>query len=377
VGHVQKRKLPSGQITWRARYRAPGGDERSRSFTRRSDADRFLANIEAEKVRGSWLDPRRSETKLRDWAESWLSSVVHLKPKTRAGYESLLRSSILPAFGEAPLSKLQPQHVREWLGDLTARGMSPSRVRQSFMLLSNLLNAAVESSYLGRNPCIGVKPPRLPRREMRYVDAEQVARLAEAMEPPFGLLVNVLAYGGLRWGEAAALRRKRCDLLRGRLEIAQSLAEVSGGLHFGEPKTYQHRWVRLPRFLRDDVEQHLLTHVDASPEALVFTVANGSPLRHSNFLRSVWKPALVRAGLDDALRPHALRHTCAAMLIAEGANPKAIQAQLGHSTIQVTFDRYGHLFDDHLDELASKLHERWKTSGTVQDAATPRPQHGL
>lgn len=359
MGHIEKRRLPSGNITWRARYRTPNGAERSRSFAKRSDAERFIASVEGEKVRGAWLDPRLSEVMLREWAERWLGTVVHLKPKTRAGYESLLRTLILPEFGSARLARIQPVHVREWLAHMTARGLSSSRVRQAYMLLSQLLNAAVESSYLGRNPCASVKPPRLPRHEMQYLTADEVGRLVDAIAEPYGVLVQVLAFGGLRWGEVAALRRKRCDLLRGRIEVADSVSEVSGGLHYGETKTYQRRWVRLPRFLRDALEAHLAANVARHPDALVFTASNGAPLRHSNFIRGVWCTALRRSDLPETIRPHALRHTCAALLIAAGANPKAIQAQLGHSTIQVTFDRYGHLFADHMDDLVDRLQDAW------------------
>ena len=89
----------------------------------------------------------------------------------------------------------------------------------------------------------------------------------------------------------------------------------------------------------------------------MFTAAQGGPLRHSNFYKRVWRPAKEVAGVPEGLRIHDLRHTCAALLIAQGASPKAIQAHLGHSSIQVTFDRYGHLFPEDLEDLADRLDE--------------------
>ncbi|MCP4968603.1 MAG: tyrosine-type recombinase/integrase [bacterium] len=118
----------------------------------------------------------------------------------------------------------------------------------------------------------------------------------------------------------------------------------------------------IPGFLRDQLAEHLATCAGVSDNAVVFTSPNGEPLRRGNFSRRVWKPALERASLD--LRPHDLRHTCAALLIAEGAHPKAVQAQLGHSSIQVTMDRYGHLFPSAAEELACRLnavHRRTQT----------------
>jgi integrase len=87
----------------------------------------------------------------------------------------------------------------------------------------------------------------------------------------------------------------------------------------------------------------------------VFAAPKGGPLRHNNFYQRLFCPALARAGLPDQVRFHDLRHTCAALLIAQGAHPKAIQAHLGHSSIQVTMDRYGHLFPEALEHLADRL----------------------
>jgi hypothetical protein len=180
------------------------------------------------------------------------------------------------------------------------------------------------------------------------------------------------AYGGLRWGEGAALRRSRCHLIRSRLEVEESLAEVGGNLFFGPTKTYQRRAVVIPGFLREMLAAHLARNVARDPDSLVFTNAEGGPLRNSNFRSRVWRPALAAAGLPEDLRIHDLRHTCAALLIAQGAHPKAIQAQLGHSSIQVTLDRYGHLFPDDMDGLATQL-DAAHEAPSQRPAASVRP----
>jgi integrase len=185
----------------------------------------------------------------------------------------------------------------------------------------------------------------------------------------------VLAYGGLRWGEVAALRRSRCHLLRSRLEVVESVAEVGGRLYLGETKTYQRRTVVIPAFLRDLLAEHLGSQVSRDPDAFVFSGATGSLLRNSNFRRRVWRPAVRTLGLPRDLRIHDLRHTCAALLIAQGAHPEAIQAQLGHSSIQVTLDLYGHLFPDDVDRLAGQL-DAAHEAGSGQIAASVRPAGG-
>jgi integrase len=190
---------------------------------------------------------------------------------------------------------------------------------------------------------------------MLFLSAEEVERLASAIRDPYATLVYLLAYGGLRWGEAAALRRRRCQLARSRIEVAESLAEVRGTLHFGPTKTHRRRLVTIPGFLRDSMAEHLDQHVPDTPDALVFTSPEGLPLRNSNFRRRIWHPAVERADLPKGLRIHDLRHTCVSLLIAQGAHPKAAQIHLGHSSITVTMDRYGHLFPSELETLAAAL----------------------
>ena len=359
VAHIQKR----GNGRWRARYRGPDNREYSKTFARRIDAERFLANAESRRNAGEWIDPQLGRLTFGTWVERWRGTVAHLKPKTRQGYESLLKCYILPPFGEIPLAKIQPVDVRYWVSAMIDQGLSPSRVRQAYLVFSSIMKAAVESEYIGRTPCVGVKLPRAQSREMKFLTADQVESVAEAYGE-FSLLVYVLAYTGIRWGEAAALRRGRCDLLRRRLHIVESMAEVGGVKYVGPTKTYQKRQVGLPGFLAKMLAEHLES-VPTDPEALVFTSPNGQPLSGPNFRNRVWLPALRQTGLKG-VRPHDLRHTCASLLIANGTHPKAIQAHLGHSSITVTLDRYGHLFPDALDDVARGLE-------AVRAAANPRP----
>ncbi|MDQ6697647.1 MAG: site-specific integrase [Actinomycetota bacterium] len=174
---------------------------------------------------------------------------------------------------------------------------------------------------------------------MRYFRPDDLRDVLAAIDPQYRVFVQVLATGGLRFGEAAALRIGRCDLARSRLVVAESLADVSGTLYFGAPKTHQRRVVHLPRIVRDSLAAHV-SLTDGRESTLVFEAPRGGPVRYSNFLRRVWKPALIEAGLPE-VGIHVLRHTCAAMLIAQGAHPKAIQSRLGHRSITTTLDRYG------------------------------------
>lgn len=153
--------------------------------------------------------------------------------------------------------------------------------------------------------------------------------------------------------------------------VAESLADVSGVLRFGPPKTHQRRAVTIPHFLRDRLAQQLGSLT--SDDALVFQSPRGGPIRYSNFIRRVWKKALLDAGIPD-MGVHALRHTCAALPISQGAHPKAIQSHLGHRSITTTLDRYGHLFEDEHDKLADRLDSAYIDLMLEPDEGVGKPE---
>lgn len=358
------RTVEGGRIErlYKPRYRKGGKEYSGTPRARKKDAQDFL-DEQGEKIRGGeWVDPALGRVTFAERAKGWSAARVGLKAKTRAGDDSLLRTHVLPEFGELPCNRIERSQGREWIARLQAQGLSASRIRQAYFVVNMILDEAVEDRALARNPLRGLDLPRIPRREMRFLSSEEVGRLAESVPDLYRPLIFVLAYGGVRVGEALALRRKRCDLLRSRLVIAESLADVNGTLHFGATKTHQVRTVRLPGFLRDLLAEHLAGNVANDPEALVFTSTEGAPIRLSNWRRRVWERALQRAGLPSDLRIHDLRHTAAALLIHQGAHPKQIQAHLGHASITTTLDRYGHLFDDDMDRLADGLEATYQAA---------------
>jgi integrase len=341
-------KRPDGR--WRARYRDAAGKEHSQHFVRKVDAQRWLDEVTASLVTGQYVDPRRARLAVGEWADGWMRGRAHLKPKTLAGYESLLRTRVLPTWGKLPLVKVTHSDVVAWVAAMRAEGLGASRTRQAYHLLTGMLDDAVKDGRLSRNPAAGVDLPRLPTTERRYLTHVQVAALAEA-SGPYRPLVLVLAYCGPRWGEAAALRVRRVDLLRGRIEVVEAVVDVNGELVFGPPKTHQHRSVPVPRFLRDELAEHL---AGKGPDDLVFPSPRGAVLRVQNFRRRCFDRAVSSIGLDG-LVPHELRHTAASLAIAAGASVKGVQSMLGHASATVTLDRYGHLFGDELDAVADRL----------------------
>jgi integrase len=183
-----------------------------------------------------------------------------------------------------------------------------------------------------------------------FLSHAQVADLARAAGP-HGLIVLVLAYTGLRWGELAALRVKRVDLERRRLVVAESMTEVNGKAVFGTPKTHHRRSVPVPRFLVDPLRDRI---TGRHHDDLVFTSPEGGVLRNNNFRRRMFDRAARAVGLAG-LTPHELRYTAAGLAVAEGANVKAVQRMLGHASAAMTLDVYADLFEDDLDQVADRL----------------------
>ncbi len=315
-----------------------------------------MAHIEKRNRGGPrrWVDPQLGRTLTGEWANRWLAAVEPtLKPKTAASYRSLLRSRILPAFGAVPLAAVKPLDVQRWIGSMESEGLSASRVRQAHVVLSQLLDAAVRDEMIVHNPAARAKLPRIVRTEAPYFEPSVVEAIAEAMPPPADLFVRLQGTLGLRFGEAAALRRRSVDVLRRRLRVEESLAEVGGTLIFGATKSHAARAVPLPPSLLEALEHHL-EDVGPHPEALLFTAARGGPLRYSRFYATRWRPTL-RALSLPMVGIHVLRHSAAARLIGAGASPKAVQTILGHASAAFTLTRYGHLFDSDLDDLAASL----------------------
>ena len=362
MAHI--RRHPVDNSKWQVRYIDPTGRERSKTFRRKTDAERYLIHVEAQKQRAEWINPELSSTRFEEWAQGWLATRTHLKPKSFSGYESLLKVHILPRFGATRLDRIDSLSIESWLADLKASGLSASRIRQAHNVLSQILKTAVQARYLPSNPAEDLDLPRKPRREQLFLSPSEVDRLADVVEERYKALIYVFAYGALRWGEAVALRRRRVDVLRGKLEVAESLSEVGGDLHFGPTKNYRNRVVTLPKFLREMLNHHLTSFAAPDAEALVFTTSNGTPLRNSNFSSNVWGPAVQAAGLPEGLRVHDLRHTAVAILISEGVHPEAIKRFLGHSSIMVTMDIYGHLFPSEQEALAEALDNAFTKSQT-------------
>jgi integrase len=365
MAHIQKRvrKDKDGKLitTWRLRYRDPAGHEHSKVYARRIDAERKKTEVETELSHDTWIDPALAKVSYGDWVEEWMrSALLNLKPKTRNSYDGVMRVRILPTFKDTPLGSIRPTDVQAWVaGLLLEKDLAPASVRNAYFLFSKSMRAAGGAGYLARTPCVGIDLPKVPKTHgsWRVLNATELELLlASVPERHRERSRPLITYGGLRWGEVSALRRRHIDLLHGRIRVEDSVVEIDGHMVSGSTKSGRSRTISVPAFVLDELKGHMGRSVDPTPDALVFTSPQGDMMRNRNFRRDVWEPALKTSGLGH-VRIHDLRHTCASFLIQIGAHPKAIQQQLGHASIDVTMNVYGHLLNEHMDEVAAKVDE--------------------
>lgn len=323
--------------------------------------EHFLASVETAKLRGEWIDPRMGRIRLREFWE-WLEPILgrRLRPTTLALYRGLWRRHLDPELGDYRLASLTRFDIEEFIARRSAAGVGAATLGAAVRLLQRILEAAVDSRRIVANPARGVGQPALPHSEMRFLMPEEVERLVACTPLRWRAFVTLAAWCGLRFGEIAALKVERIDFLRRQIRVEESLAEVGGRLHTGPPKTKAKRSVAVPPFVVEALAEHLRRY-PPGPGGLVFTSPKGGPVRRTNFRNRVWEPAIRAAGLEP-LRFHDLRHTAVALAIAAGGHAKAIQARLGHSSVAMTLDRYGHLMEGLDGDVAMRLEKLHQTA---------------
>ena len=342
---------------YRVRYRKPDHSQTDkRGFRTKREAEDFLSSIEVSKLRGEWVDPTRSRITVGEWAGHWYDDQLQLKTTTLSGYRHSLDKHVLPRWGSVRLVEVGHADVQAWV-TMLSRTLAPSTVRQVYLVLAGLIKYAVRDGRLSRNAAQGVQLPRVVKSSRGYLTHAQVRVLASGCGD-YGDIVLFLAYTGLRWGEMAALKVGRLDMLRRRLEVAEAVSMPRGQLVWSTPKSHSSRSVPFPEFLAEPLARRC---EGRKRDELVFVGPDGGVLRSGNFRRRQFASAVAQARASDAdfptLSPHDLRHTAASLAVSAGANVKAVQRMLGHASAAMTLDVYADLFDDDLDAVAVALND--------------------
>jgi integrase len=348
-------------LRYRVRYTDPDGRERSKSFPDRDKraAEAFLVTVEADQLRGAYIDPQAGRISLRRYATEWLAGQT-FDESTREATESRLRVHVYPYLGDRGLSSIRPSHVQAWDRALQQQGLAPTYRRVLFANLSGIFSAAVDDERIAKNPCraASVKPPRLVSRKVTPWAAGQVLNLHRALPARYRIAATIAAGCGLRQGEVFGLAVDDVEFLGRILHVVRQIKLVRGKLIFALPKGRKTRDIPL----LETVATELAAHITAFPPleiSLPWETPNGEPttarlllytrerraLDRHHFNAYVWKTALAAAGIEPsrANGMHALRHFYASVLLDAGESIKALSEYLGHSDPGFTLRTYTHL----------------------------------
>lgn len=338
-------KTASG--SWQVRTYDADRKPVKKNFATKKEARAFEESLRTDVRRGTYVDPRLGQEAFGTVTDRWLATWLgHLRPSTRARYEGLVRKHIRPRWDDVPVATIKRPQIQAWVSSIQASSSTQRQALQAFRLI---LDQATDEGLIPVSPAQRIKIEKTEQRSGRYLDAATIGKLADLI----GVEVLVLGFGGLRFGELAALRVADLDVERQRLRVRRSVTEVAGRLTEGPTKGHAMRWVPLPAF----VFSALLGAVQGRSGA-EYVFGSPGPLRVTNWSARVWKPACAQLGLDG-VRVHDLRHSCASLAIGAGASIKGVQMLLGHASGQLTIDTYGHLTEGELERVADALGTRY------------------
>jgi integrase len=352
---------------YRARWRAPDGASRSKTFTRKVDAERWLTTVEHSKLTGSYLDPAAQKITFAEYVQSW-APAQSWRSSTRKTMTSRLNANILPALGARSLSSLRRSDIQGWVAQM-AEKLAPRTVNENFHLLSAVLRSAQHDRLIAVTPCDGVRLPRREGSSREPLTVAQVEALSLEIVPPLRSAVLFAALTGLRQGELFGLTSDRIRWLRRELVVDRQLVDLpAGALQFGPLKTARSlRTVPLADRALEVLSEHLGTYPPMN--GLIFH-REGRPWRRVTASVAM-RRATNLAGLPAGW--HALRHHCASVLIAQGLGVTAVAAVLGHSPGEC-LRTYANWWPSENDAIRVALERAWSeagVSGLCHEAGSP------
>lgn len=390
------RQLKSGR--YQARYKRDGIMHTAPdTFAAEDDAWAYLVTVEASMVMGTWQAPKRETPTLADYGAQWISTNPRVKDTTRAEYELVFDKHIEPYLGHFRLREITPGIVREWLTRLRAdlkasipKGKREATTRdgsstaaRSYRLLTSIYNGAVADRLVNQSPCVipdaGRPAKRAGNEERPTLSAAEVALLASKVPARYRALVLVLAWAGLRIGEAAALRRCDVDLTPDAeaIRVSERAYFVSGRVDYGTPKSHAgNRRVPLPPHVAQALSDHLEEYTGGDDDALVFTTRTGGNI--ITVAGPVITRQLDRMGRED-VRVHDLRHTGNTLAAIAGASQAELMRRMGHSSADAAAG-YLHTVEDHGRAVAQALSDVASGASVVSITSrrrrSPRKQTG-
>jgi integrase len=353
---VQAKRHGRGK-RWRVRNRGA----RTVSFHKRSDADAYDTTVKADLLRGvTPFDHAAGRVTFAEYATKWLRE-HHYDSSSRSTVGSLLDNHLLPAFGEKQMRDVRPSTVTAWLAEMRdkrkrdGQPYAASTISGVNTTLVSIMRAALVDKVIAVNPCDGVaRPPAGQRRVVTVWEQDTVHALLTGLPDRQYPVPLLAATCGHRQGEAFGLARGDVNFLRRQVTIRHQVKSVDGQLVLVPPKGRKVRTVPLPEVTFAALAAHLGRYPTVTVRCQCCGIDNevlftgrGRLLSKADFNREVWHPALTGAGITPsrATGMHQLRHFYASTLIDGGASMKQVQEYMGHASIAITGNIYGHLFE--------------------------------
>jgi integrase len=328
---------PDGRV--RIRYRAHG--ERLTEWTLNfEDAERRLAAIETDLMRGEWKSPRDQDTTLEAIAETWLTTKKQT-PSTIARDRNVLAQWWYPAIGSRAVASIKRTDLQAVIDRMVAAGRAPTTVRTNFGVIQAVLNFAIDERIIDRAPVKRIALPDLEPVEHATPSLDTLLALIDELPPRYKLLGWLLGICGMRWSEAIALRVGDIDTDANVIYMRATLVETGGRFHPGRGKTKGSAGrISLPAVVAQAYREHLLVTGTRRPDDLLFTAPRGGPVRASNFRQRTWKPAIERAAATG-YTARELRQVASALMREAGAGEHEVSVRLRHTYEATTTDVYG------------------------------------
>lgn len=352
-------------VRWRVRYTTPAGKYTDkRGFPTKKQAEAWEAQNVLAIASGTYVSPTGAKVRFGTMLDEFIARGISLAPTTAATRMSTARVWVSPHWDGWKLEDITPAAIDDWVDEMRRKGAKETTVEKAYRVLNGTMQRAVDRRVIMANPTPRLRQTkRKVARKRAYLSITEVTELAEVIEPRSKLLILVLAFTGLRFGEAAALHAEDVDVNRRRIDVRRAVAEVHGQVVESTPKSGRARTVPIPGFL---IEQLREVQVSRRPDDLMFPAARGGHLRLTTWRRRVFYPAIAEANEKrerdgcpafPAVTPHDLRHTAASLAVTAGANVKVLQRIMGHSSASLTLDVYADLFESDLDAVSARMEE--------------------
>lgn len=363
---IESYQMSSGATRYAVRYRQPNHRQTmKRGFKTKRDAQIFANDVEVKKATGESIAPKLGRVTVDELAPKWLTREEKSSaPSHYRTLETAWRVHVQPYWGNTAVADIDLLSVEDWITGLSDK--SATVVIRAYGVLSGILTDAVKAKRLRANPVKGVENlPRKSGKRRVYLNADDVARLADKAGEHRSLVL-VLAYCGLRWGEAIGLRVADVEFLRRRLSVHSNAVQIGVTHQVGPTNGREARSVPVPEFVLNELS---IQCAGKTPGDLVFATPDGRYLPRPKSSNG-WFTRAVKAAGVQSVTPHDLRHTCASLAVSAGVNVLALARMLGHKDPSVTLKVYADLFDTDLDAVAESLQAQYSPKNGAQNVLT-------